>query len=78
MTGDNKREPLMAGDSGCIDLLRNARCADFDGHTEFERLTPLQKLQWLSDCARFIMQVRNLGHRTGRRSPALPADPPRS
>ena len=30
----------------------------FDGHTEFGALTPEQKLQWLSQCARFVWEIR--------------------
>jgi hypothetical protein len=32
--------------------------ADFDGHTDFTRLTPEQKLMWLSQCARFVDEAR--------------------
>jgi len=30
----------------------------FDGHTEFGALKPEQKLQWLSQCARFAWEIR--------------------
>ena len=31
---------------------------DFDGHSEFQRLTPEQKLLWLSQIQRFIATAR--------------------
>jgi hypothetical protein len=30
----------------------------FDGHTEFHRLTPEQKLMWLSQIAQFVVEAR--------------------
>jgi hypothetical protein len=30
---------------------------DFDGHTEFRRLTPEQKLRWLSSSAYWVFKV---------------------
>ena len=32
---------------------------DFDGHTEFASMSPEQRLNWLSQVARFIFVVRN-------------------
>ena len=31
----------------------------FDGHTEFHRLTPEQKLMWLSQIAQFVVEARS-------------------
>jgi hypothetical protein len=41
-----------------------ARCApeDFDGHTEFHRLTPEQRLDWLSQVATFIYEHKGRAH----------------
>jgi len=36
-------------------LLKKATSADFDGHTDFHRLTNEQKLLWLSQCAQFCI-----------------------
>ncbi|MFH0976721.1 MAG: hypothetical protein V1874_13135 [Spirochaetota bacterium] len=33
-----------------IEFLKDIPDSDFDGHTEFERLSPEQRLMWLSQC----------------------------
>ncbi len=38
-------------------LLDRTVAADFDGHTEFDHLTPEQRLQWISQCALFVHEV---------------------
>jgi len=45
-----------------------ARCKpeDFDGHTEFYRLTPEQRLEWLCEAATFVYEFR------GKANPAVP------
>ncbi len=40
------RERLLAADP-----------SDFDGHTEFERLSPEDRLVWLAQCAHFFSLV---------------------
>ena len=42
-------------------MLAQTTPEDFDGHTEFPRLTPEQKLEWLAEGARFIIELRGLG-----------------
>jgi hypothetical protein len=37
--------------------LRLANPEDFDGHTEFERMGPEERLMWLSQCAQFFDEV---------------------
>jgi hypothetical protein len=39
-------------------LLECASPSDFNGHTEFESLTPKQRLQWLSQCVEFVHEVK--------------------
>jgi hypothetical protein len=34
--------------------LKHLSCEEFDGHTEFFRLSPEDKLKWLSEIARFF------------------------
>jgi hypothetical protein len=47
---------------GFRDILKGLSQSDFDGHTEFACMSPEQKLQWLSDCARFFTEIkRNKG-----------------
>lgn len=38
-----------------LEVLRNAPPTQFDGHTEFQRLTPLQRLAWLDEAVAFIV-----------------------
>jgi hypothetical protein len=38
-------------------LLEKLTPEDFDGHTDFDKLTPEQRLAWLSDCAQFWHSV---------------------
>lgn len=44
-----------------------AQCTpeDFDGHTEFYRLTPEQRLEWLYEAATFVYEFR------GKANPAV-------
>lgn len=37
-----------------------SRCApeDFDGHTDFAKLTPLQRLEWLEHLSWFVYENR--------------------
>jgi hypothetical protein len=38
-------------------LLEKTESKDFDGHTEFSKLTPEEKLQWLSESAIFAVEA---------------------
>jgi len=40
-------------------ILATLKPEDFDGHTEFHRLTPEQKLMWLSQIAQFVVEARS-------------------
>ena len=46
-----------------IEAIKKSDPSDFDGHTEFSKLDAKQKLQWLSECARFISIVN--GQKSG-------------
>ena len=41
-----------------------AQCTreDFDGHTEFYRLTPEQRLEWLCQAAAFVHEFKGKAH----------------
>ena len=41
-----------------------AQCTpeDFDGHTEFQRLTPEQRLDWLFQAATFVHEFKGRAH----------------
>jgi len=40
--------------------LAQCKQEDFDGHTEFDRLTPEQRLEWLSQAATFVYECRGI------------------
>ncbi len=39
-------------------ILATLKPEDFDGHTEFHRFTPEEKLMWLSQIAQFVVEAR--------------------
>lgn len=41
-----------------------AQCTpeDFDGHTEFQRLTPEERLDWLFQAATFVHEFKGRAH----------------
>ena len=39
--------------------LARTSSADFDGHTDFNRMTPEERLLWLSQCGDFLSVVNN-------------------
>jgi Spy/CpxP family protein refolding chaperone len=41
------------------ELVRSLPENSFDGHTDFQTLTPEQRLAWLSRCAQFAWRFRN-------------------
>jgi hypothetical protein len=47
-------------------MIREPDCSDFDGHTEFSRLTPEQRLEWLSGLVMFVYEARKLREQRGR------------
>jgi len=38
--------------------LAHCKPEDFDGHTEFYRLTPEQRLEWLCEAATFVYEFK--------------------
>jgi hypothetical protein len=45
-------------------VLRASSPQDFDGHTEFYRLTPLQRLAWLDEAVAFIGAAKSTNRST--------------
>ena len=43
-----------------IDALRELGPDDFNGHTEFHRMTAQQRLAWLDDAVAFIRDAKNI------------------
>jgi hypothetical protein len=41
------------------ETLQNTKPEDFDGHTEFHRLTPEQRLAWLDHAVAFIQTAKS-------------------
>lgn len=42
-----------------LDTVRHANPDDFDGHTEFYRLSPQQRLAWLDEAVAFITSAKS-------------------
>ncbi len=42
--------------------LAQCKPEDFDGHTEFYRLTPEQRLEWLCRAAAFVHEFKGKAH----------------
>jgi len=57
-------------------LVGDLQPEDFDGHTEFASMSPEQRLNWLSQVARFIFVARDSrGERAARPlAPRTPGD----
>jgi hypothetical protein len=52
--------PSAAGESNAVgEVIARSRPEDYDGHTEFGRLTPAQRLAWLESAIRFIVSTRS-------------------
>lgn len=54
-----------------LEVLRNAPPTQFDGHTEFQRLTPIQRLAWLDEAVAFITLAKST-----KRVSVYPAEAP--
>lgn len=44
-------------------LLAQCKPEDFDGHTEFKRMTPEQRLDWLGHVIQFVQEFKGLARR---------------
>jgi hypothetical protein len=42
-----------------LETVRRAKPRDFDGHTEFYRLSPRQRLAWLDEAVAFITAAKS-------------------
>lgn len=51
MSEDRIREEALA-------VLQKAKTEDFDGHTEFYRMTPLERLRWLDQAVAMVLKLR--------------------
>ena len=51
MSEDRFREEALA-------VLQKAKPEDFDGHTEFYRMTPLERLRWLDQAVEMVLKPR--------------------
>ena len=51
MSEDRLREEALA-------VLESAKPEDFDGHTEFYRMTPLERLRWLDQAVEMVLKLR--------------------
>jgi hypothetical protein len=56
-------DPLAQTPGEIADVLKRSRPSDFDGHTDFQRLTPAQRLDWLAQAATFVYELKGTAHR---------------
>jgi hypothetical protein len=56
----------LAAREAARSILARTTPADFDGHTEFARMTPAQRLEWLDLAVQFIQDAK------GRQSLSTP------
>lgn len=49
--------------------LAQCKPEDFDGHTEFHRLTPEQRLEWLCQAATFVYEFKGKANPAFRNRP---------
>ncbi|MFH0909253.1 MAG: hypothetical protein V1929_10860 [bacterium] len=66
MTEKQPSEGLARTPEEIADILRRSRPSDFDGHTDFHRLTSSQRLDWLAQAAAFVHEFKG----AVRRKPA--------
>jgi hypothetical protein len=52
------RNEVRATKSAQPDGITRSRPEDYDGHTEFARLSPGQRLRWMEGALRFIQQAK--------------------
>lgn len=41
-----------------LEVVRRSRPEDYDGHTEFGRMTPAQRLAWLDEATLFVWKQK--------------------
>jgi len=44
-----------------LEAVRHSRSQDYDGHTEFDRMTPSQRLAWLDEATLLVFSHKNSG-----------------
>jgi len=49
---------ITSGIAADLEIVQRTTAADFDGHTEFQRLSPLQRLAWLDEAVAFIASAK--------------------
>ena len=54
----NNRKSEIRPSAGFERALAQCTREDFDGHTEFYRLTPEQRLEWLCQAATFVSEFK--------------------
>ncbi len=58
------QDEAKATDEDFKKVLDRLKPEDFDGHTEFHRLTPEQRLMWLSQAAQFWHECGGLARQS--------------
>jgi hypothetical protein len=65
----NKRQIEIKPSKEFADALAQCTPEDFDGHTEFSRLTPEQRLDWLFQAATFVHEFKGRARQPAERKP---------
>lgn len=58
MNKSKRVTPLAQTPEEIAEVLKHSSPADFDGHTEFRRLTAAQRLDWLAQAAAFVYEFK--------------------
>ncbi|MDR1283503.1 MAG: hypothetical protein LBK99_22180 [Opitutaceae bacterium] len=60
---DHKWQESAPVSPSIMEAIRNSKLSDYDGHTEFRRMTPYERLQWLDVAVTFIEKRRTANPR---------------
>jgi hypothetical protein len=63
MPDPKKTEPTAQTPGEIREVLKRCTPADFDGHTDFDRLTASQRLDWLAQAAAFVHEFKGAARR---------------
>ncbi len=59
----NERQTTIASPetiAEALEIIRRSKPEDYDGHTEFERLSPDARLAWLEAAVRFVQASKEV------------------
>ena len=67
MSPENPSQPAAHPDdiASALAAIRRSKPEDYDGHTEFERLSPDARLTWLEAAVRFVQASKEVSRPAG-------------